>query len=413
MTRVTAALLAALGACPASAQTLTHRGFIETRGLIYVEESSREPERAIADLLGRYEPEWRPIDGLRLAASFDVRTDTGRQVERDWRVDWSDRGVLRPALSVRRLDLAWTRGGLTLDAGKQFVRWGRTDLLNPTDRFAPRDFIEVIDSEFLGITAARAQYERGPHMLDLVWVPRMTPSRIPLIDSRWVVVPEPAQPVSILDGGAIFPSKTQAGARYSFVGAGFEYAACFYEGLNHLPSLEVRLSGLPPMIPSTVEITRRFPALRLIGGDAEVPLRWFSIKGEAAYFRSPDLDTDDYFQFVVQVERQIGEWSLVGGYAGEAVTADRPAPSFAPDRGLTRTFLGRAAYTLDPNRSVAVEGAVRDTLDGSYVRGEFSRAAGQHLRTTVRLAWIRGEPDDFLGQYADNSYASVTVRYSF
>ena len=37
-------------------------------------------------------------------------------------------------------------GGFTLDVGKQFIRWGRADVLNPTDRFAPRDFLNVIDT---------------------------------------------------------------------------------------------------------------------------------------------------------------------------------------------------------------------------------------------------------------------------
>ena len=42
------------------------------------------------------------------------------------------------------------RGPITVVAGKQFIRWGKADILNPTDRFAPRDFMEVVDNEFLG-----------------------------------------------------------------------------------------------------------------------------------------------------------------------------------------------------------------------------------------------------------------------
>ncbi len=35
-----------------------------------------------------------------------------------------------------------------------FIRWGRADILNPTDRFAPRDFMNVIDPDFLPVLAS-------------------------------------------------------------------------------------------------------------------------------------------------------------------------------------------------------------------------------------------------------------------
>jgi hypothetical protein len=76
-----------------------------------------------------------------------------------------------------------------LEAGKQFVRWGKTDVLNPTDRFAPRDFMDVVVNEFLAVIGARLTYEHAGRTIDLVWVPRFTPSRLPLADRRWSVLP--------------------------------------------------------------------------------------------------------------------------------------------------------------------------------------------------------------------------------
>jgi hypothetical protein len=409
---VTSALIALGGAAPAAAlaqpSVLTQRGFVEVRGLVYAEDAPNDDTRAIVDLLGREELEWRPRNWLRLAGTADVRADTNGQVARNADISFSDRTAQRPALAIRRVDVTARSRGVSLDAGKQFIRWGRADLLNPTDRFAPRDFLEVTDNEFLAVSGIRALYERGPHTLDVVWVPRMTPSRTPLFDRRWTVVPAQGQPLRIADGGAIYPSRTQAGARYSFTGSRAEFAVAAYDGVNHLPSIDaVATSAL------SVLVVRRYPPLRMAGGDAAVPLRWMTLKGEAAYIRAGNARSDNYVQYVVQAERQIGEWSLVGGYAGERVTRNRRAQAFAPDRGLARTLLGRASYTIDVNRSVAIEGAVRQNGDGVYVRGEFSRAAGQHWRTTARVTWIDGATDDFLGQYRRNSHASLTLRYSF
>ena len=75
--------------------------------------------------------------------------------------------------------------------------------------------------------------------------------------------------------------------------------------------------------------------------------------------------------------------------------------------------LGEASYTIDPNRSVAFEGAIRQNGDGGYTKLEYSQARGQHWRATIGGTLIRGEPGDFLGQYRRNSHVSVALRYSF
>jgi hypothetical protein len=87
--------------------------------------------------------------------------------------------------------------------------------------------------------------------------------------------------------------------------------------------------------------------------------------------------------------------------------------TFAPDRGLAKTIVGRASYTIDVNRSLAIEGSVRQNGDGLYLKGEYSQARGQHWRATVSSALIRGEPEDFLGQYRLNSHFALALRYSF
>ncbi len=136
------------------------------------------------------------------------------------------------------------------------------------------------------------------------------------------------------------------------------------------------------------------------------------MKGEAGYFTSTTPGEQDYVLYVIQVERQVKEWSLVGGYAGEAVTGGAANPlSFTPDRGFAKSFVGHATLTIDVNRSLTVETAVRAA--GSFVRVEYSQAFGQHWRVTPGMAWIRGDMTDFLGQYHRNSYASLAVRYSF
>ena len=62
---------------------------------------------------------------------------------------------------------------------------------------------------------------------------------------------------------------------------------------------------------------------------------------------------------------------------------------------------------------MAFELAVRQNGRGAYMKCEYSQARGQHWRTTAAGALIRGQADDFLGQYRRNSHVTVSVRYSF
>jgi hypothetical protein len=398
-------------AVPASAQTITQRGFVDGRVWLFPQAAVNDATRVVGDFLLREDVFVKPAPWLRLAGGVDVRAGTHDQVSAGWQPDISDRGERRPHLSIRRLTATLTRDRFTLDVGKQFIRWGKADIINPTDRFAPRDFLNVVDSEFLAVTGARAAVTTGAETFEGVWIPRFTPSRIPLLDERWTVVPPETAGFRILDAGdgAELPRGSQTGLRWSHTGAAFESSVSFYDGFNNLPNIDPRLIGQPPAI----EVTRVYPAIRSYGGDAAVPLRWLTIKGEASYFTSSTPGTDEYVLYVVQLERQTGEWLLVGGYAGEVVTNQRASLTFAPDRGLTRSVVGRASYTIDPARSVVFESAVRQNGAGAYAKVEYSQARGAHWRTTVTGTLIRGDPGDFLGQYRRNSHAVLALRYSF
>jgi len=209
-----------------------------------------------------------------------------------------------------------------------------------------------------------------------------------------------------------FPKSPQAGIRWNHNGA-IEYEFSLFQGFNHLPSFDAVASNFTPA-GIQIDIERFYPKMLMAGSDFAIPTRFFTVKGEAAHFSSTDDRADEYALYVIQLERQTGEWFFVGGYAGEAITHHGSrAADFAPDRGLTRTFVGRAGYTIDSNRSIAVETAIRQNANGFWLKGEFTQAFGQHWRATLNLTLIRGELEDFLGQYRRNSHALLVVRYSF
>ena len=335
-------------ASPAAAQSITSRGFVEGRLFVFPQEADLDHQHFIVDLLAREELAARPTDWLRLQGGIEFRANDADQVDDSWQPDIRDRGLKRPLLSIRRLDATVSRGHLTVDAGKQFIRWGKTEIVTPTDRFAPRDYLNVFDTEYLAVPGVRVLGQFGAHSLDAVWVPVFTPSRIPLPGKRWTVLPPGAPVVDAFDRA--IPEGRQAGLRWAYVGSGYEVSGSFFDGFNHLPVVE-------PVGPLAFRLV--FPSMRMYGGDAVVPSRWITIKAEGGYFTTDNPLADDYVLYVIELERQHGELLAAGGYAGEHVTRQRSIGRFAPDRGMTKAFTGRAAYTFDPNRSAAVEAAVR------------------------------------------------------
>lgn len=405
MRRLAAALAVTLAAV---AQDFSHRGFLETRLLAFPQTAPNDRGRATAAALLRSEVFCKLSTGWRLAGGVDARTDTHHEVQRRWALGWQDRERQRPAFTIRRLSAAYSRAPVEIELGKQFIRWGKADILNPTDRFAPRDYLAVVDNDFLAVTAARLALGAHANAVELVLAPRFTPSRIPLVNQRWAPLPAG---LAIREIPPRFPGGPQFGARWNHVGAGLEYSLSFYEGYHHLPSFDIR--PLSPSPPGPLQAQRFYPKLRMFGGDGALPLKWLTLKGEAARLGSSDVRADQYWLYVVQLERQTGEWTLVGGYAGRKAIRRGSDWRFSPDRGLARAFLGRAAYTMDANRSFAVEAAIRQDGEGTWVKAEYSHALGHHWRALASFTLIRGSSADFLGQYRRNSHVGLTLRYSF
>ena len=404
----TALLLAMLllhSTAGAAAAQVSYRGFVEVSAIGYPQSAPNDLTPGVADVLARFEPSIAIGRGVSIAASFDARADTHEEVARDWDVTYWDRTILRPALAVRRLALTLARGPVTLEFGRQFVRWGQVDIISPTDRFTPRDYMLPVANDVLGTTAARMTLASGGRSLELVAAPRLTPSRMPLLHHRWIGLQ--AEGIALADGGAAYPGGGQYGGRFNHIGSKAEYSLSYFQGYNHLPVLAVTPTG-----PAAATISRHYPAIRAYGADLVVPFGAFAFKAEAAWLEARAGDTDDYGLYVLQVERQQGEWFLLGGYVGEVVGTDRQALTFAPDRGLAGSLVGRASYTIDINRSFAIESVARRN-GGVYAKADYSHVVGGHWRVTLRLLVIHGQADHYIGQYRRNSFAGTLARFSY
>ena len=389
-----------LFAATCAAGDFTERGFLEVQGDFYPRAALNDSGHEVGEASFRYETFYKPVPFLQFSAGIDANTDSHRQVERRLHLSLWDRERLRPALALREASITLSATKLTLQIGKQFIRWGKADVLNPTDRFAPRDYLNVVENDFLAVGAARLTYGGASDTLDLVWAPRFTPSRVPLLNQRWTVLPAGITVQELLPD---YPGGSQFGARWNHVGRLAEFSISAFDGFNHLPSIHGTAEGFQ----------RFYPRIRTYGFDTAIPIKWITFRGETEYFRAHNSQADEYWLYVAQLERQSGEWFFTAGYTGQAMVRQRSSADFNPERGLARAFLAHAGYTIDTNRSVNFEAIVRQNGRGEWVKAEYSQAFGQHWRATIACVLIGGEAGDFLGQYRRNSHGSLVLRYSF
>ena len=310
----------------AGAQTITQRGFIEGRGFVFPVSAPNDTTQKIGDLLIREEVFLKPRPWIQFAAGLDLRASSHEQVENEWRLDVSDRGVRRPRAAIRRLTATITAPHFTLDVGKQIIRWARADVLNPTDRFAPRDFLNAIDTEVLPVLGVRPSIQIGHETFEVVYVPRLTPSRMPLLDQRWTVLPPEVVGVSLVDDGSAIPKGSEQGVRWNHAGGRLETSLSFFDGFNHLPNVEARL------LPGAIGLVRVYPSLRSYGADMAVPTKWLTLKGEAAYFTSPTASSDEYVRPRNVMRRRPTRGRAAAG--GPLRGASRAALTRASDRIL-------------------------------------------------------------------------------
>ncbi len=393
----------------AHAQEFSQRGFVALSGNIYPETFPIDSTQVIGGVLAQYEPKWRPKRWLTFRGSFDVGTDSHQQFARNLHFDWEDRSLRRSPVSIRELFAVFAHGGFTLMLGKQFIRWGEADFLNPTDRFAPSDLLNLVDQEILPVTAARIIYTHGENTFNAVWQPEFTPARLPLVNQRWTFLPRTYYFFTTQDQGSSFPRRSSFGARWSHSSAACEYSLSFYDGFNYFPNFNVQVGP----VASHITYSRMYPSLRLYGGDLTAPFSPFTFKAEAAYYTSSTRNQNEYVLYLLELERQIHEAHITLGYAGEVVTAHGNALQYLGERGFARGVISHVQYTIDANRSLGLNAFVRQTGASSIVNPAYSQAFGNHWRATFSFTWLRGNVHDFLGQYHRNSFAKTELRYSF
>jgi hypothetical protein len=410
---VTTRLAWVLAACAAAAEAQggawSYRGFIENRGLYYPSATASDRVHFVNETLLRAESSVRLGAGFRLAGGLDLQTDSDNQSARAWHFSWDDRLAQRPPFALRTLSLQFTRGPFRLEAGKQVLRWGLMDLASPTDKLAPREYLNPSGSDYLGVFAARAVADSGPNSVELLYLPRFTPSRLPLAGRRWLILPPEFDQYAYRSQGTWYPGGGQFGARYHRIVSPYEFSLCYLEGFKNLPTLLYQKDE----VNKTLDYRQLYPKMRMAGADFTAPWHGFLWKAEASYIRSVSPFLAGTFTYAVQAERLWDKWQLGVALTGDHLTEDKKANTIDIDRALRESVSGRAAWTPTSAQTLSGEWFLHPNGKAFVARILYARTFSSVFRVTTGCVWIAGSQSDALARYDVNSYVTLQFRYSF
>ncbi len=313
--------------------------------------------------------------------------------------------------------------------GKQFIFWGKTDWINPTDNINPWDYKNIsaeIEDYRIPVTALKADVYLGAFDLQGVVVPHFTPHVIPMEipDTMGIF------PVRKLD--PLLPENKLANAEFGFRLQsslfGTDYSLSYYRGYDKFPAVRIRFN--PPPIGEFMAKTEHNP-YRVFGADFVRTFNKFALKGEGAYFLTDDRNGRDVF-----VKNPHLKYVLGADYNGftdltlnvqfvqtvlfkfdpdyeEAVYREMGMPEYKIPDKFTQSLSGRLQYQVGDFTSFQLITVV-NLKDRDYFILPILNYGFMDGVNIYGGATIFGGPEDSpFGRNRKISRAFVEVKYSF
>ncbi len=360
----------------------------------------------------------------------------------DLRFDAADSS--RSRFFVEEAYLQVTLASVDLRLGRQFIRWGQSEVRRPTDSFMRHDDRDFLDVREEPIDAARVWYDAGNWSLEGVWAPIFQEDLFPLdLRDRWSGLP----PTTDLPGvGTVdlkyqtdhsgLPSgileSSQAGLRLARKQARVDWSVSWYYGFDRTPTFvdpELLAVNAASGV-ATVELTPIHERIQVLGADCAAVVRGFGLRAEGSYTFTADRSGSDphvddpYFRLVAGIDRTLTGfspahtvyWNVqylldteVPRHGEENQVDVEPRFRHLYEQGLTWDL----EYRLESEVTLALKGFV-NLEEGDYVvRPELTWHPNDALTLVIGADLLAGGPETFFGSFERNTSlrGRLTVRF--
>jgi hypothetical protein len=349
--------------------------------------------------------------------------------------DFRDTYLRDSYFSIREGHLKYRGEDFDVTVGKQIYTWGTADGYNPTDNLNPRNYLDVPQREKLGTFSLSASYYPPDSSLTLVVIPLFTPSRLPVIHSRWIGNPN-KRPTSANDPDALnadlppgtslkrreMPGKRldkiQMGLRAKTTLSGWDLSLSYFDGYDTLPVVRLVDTTARP----------RFNRMHVIGSDFSTTTGKLEYHGEFAWKTYDGGRATDILPFVIggmyiwdeDWVKNLGldQIQLNLEYAGEFTLHQRDNRQYRETGIFTRPFqnsiLSRVAFKFDENNELHVSASGNfHHHNNSYLQPKFVHKYSDSVKIEGGWEVFWGPQNSFWGKWRRNDRTFLFMTYLF
>ncbi len=298
--------------------------------------------------------------------------------------------------------------------------WGTGDQSHVVDVLNPMDYYDFVNIDYLDRKVSEFMVKINiplglNGLLELVYVPTFTPDSSP-VTGMWV--PAGTRDLLTLTGLTARriqkPKKTtladgQYAARCFGTLGNIDLAGTYYYGYLRSPNIDIDAS-LPPTI---YLIYDRY---HLFGLDFAAVLAGFNLRGEAAYYLTEDLEGEDdtrlnnhSFQYVAGFDRNlpISELNLSIQSIGAYYLNEDDDPDYHVVSAALKDSWNN--NRINPQVSLSYNVDEQDIM----LRPKITFTLADDAELTTEYALFHGDTAGRFGQFDDNDYLQVSLRYAF
>ncbi|MFC1479111.1 DUF1302 family protein [Planctomycetota bacterium] len=352
---------------------------------------------------------------VKYCISFDARFDLVQDTENDFDVEEDEMGIWEGYLNYHKK-------GFNLRIGRQVIRWGKGDEINPTDVFTPENFAEFLNYERAErkepALMIKCEYSFEPYRIELIWLPSFVPNTIPESDSDWYpyiyrVYRDSPFPISILDEELPPKDRSQIGA-FKFIKSTWDYDFSF-SFISHYDQLPFLLPDF-----SRLEVSQIYNRQNTVGGDFETQSGDLVYRGEWAVtfndYQYSDVDPETIYKKDVLNVILGFDWTKRSNYVNLQYHAQyifkHEEELFQPEYKTSIVWLVSRTF-LRERLKLEAKGQVFMKTRDKYIKVQCIYKINDLFPLIIGTEHYSGPDDEFYGQYGMNDQIFAKISFPF
>lgn len=335
--------------------------------------------------------------------------------------DGEGRRVEQQELEVWEAFLKARTKSVDIWLGKQVIRWGKSDEINPTDNFTPEDFSEFTARDRadrkIPVWMVRGDYYADPFTYEFVFLPYFVPSPNIPKESDWYLPVLSGLEASGLTIDENVPEKTFKNCvvanKISYRAEDFDMSLSYASHFNETASLLIA----PP------NVVFGYERQNSVGGEFEVTTGEFGFRGEGVYTTDDPFSTSD--QTVPGLVKTRDTVAVVVG-ADHTFASDvyvnvqyyvKHVMDFSPDLAATENdqsiIWSVSRKFLREDLEILCGGRYYVDPRGYYVSPEVRYRLNDHARLRLLALFMGGNGNGLMGQWDRNDQVGVELKLLF